>query len=397
MIKHIVLRIYHKLTVKGIYNDERPEPDIDKWQDFVNSFPEPKDDFEQTYFKYLCRLKYFPFYYTLIINFFGFFALLYHISVLFKKPKDISKKTKDGFLVIKNPFVEYDDVLPEALKLKYGNLYDTITPQISDCFLDSVSRECLKESFKRYPFSFYFNFILFRELAMLSYYKSNYSVKAIVFSVYERQFTSPLMTYCCEKDGYDFVSFQHGEYLLNFILCFRKFTTYFIWDKHYIEVFDKNLRCSMGSYQIYTPLKYQRIINKFINHRIYEYYITYYLSNESKKRLKRIANIFTLFKNKGYKCCVRPHPRHSDMELINEYFKGFTVEDPYITNIEESIMKTKYATSLNSTVLTEAFYGGKTIVIDDYSEPERYYNLKKRKYIMLDKPHILLTDLVRDL
>ncbi len=396
MLKYLVLLIYKKLTTKGIYNPDNPEPDVEKWQEFVNSFPNPKDDYEQSYYKYKCRLNFFPFFYPFIINIFAFFAFIYHFPVFLRKSKNININNKEGFLVIKHPVLSYHDVLPEILQDKYGSLNETDKPEINAWFLDRVSQECLRESFRRYPFSFYFNFILFRELAMLSWYKANFPVKAIVVYVYERPFTSPLMTYCCEKENMDFVSFQHGEYLLNFIQTFMKFSTYYVWDKHYSDLFSINLRCTMGSYELYTPLKYQKISNKVININTCDYFITYYLSNESKKRMKMIAEAFSILKNKGHKCNVRPHPRCSDIMLVNDFFKDFDIEDPNETSIGDSLRRSQYPVALISTVLSEAFYGGKTVVIDDYSEPDRYHSLEKRKYIILDKPHILLTQILRD-
>ena len=43
---------------------------------------------------------------------------------------------------------------------------------------------------------------------------------------------------------------------------------------------------------------------------------------------------------------------------------------------------------------SEAQAEGRTAVIDDISDPEKFRNLKKRRFIVLDRDHLLLSEII---
>ena len=99
--------------------------------------------------------------------------------------------------------------------------------------------------------------------------------------------------------------------------------------------------------------------------------------------------------SKGYKCKVRPHPRFSNTALINAVFaKDYEVEDPKKVSIEESLDSTYLTIALVSTVLSQAYYSNKKIVIDDLSNKKRYSQLKEEDYILIDKTDYVLSELI---
>ena len=97
---------------------------------------------------------------------------------------------------------------------------------------------------------------------------------------------------------------------------------------------------------------------------------------------------------RGAVVAVRPHPRYTPPEA-RECFRDFLWEDPSI-GIEQSILRTGCAVSLYSTVLLQAYVNGVEVVIDDLTSPERFAQLQTLHYIMLDKPHRLLSKLVHE-
>ena len=109
----------------------------------------------------------------------------------------------------------------------------------------------------------------------------------------------------------------------------------------------------------------------------------------------RIKQCLDLLENQGLMCKLRPHPRFTDKNMLNDIFSNYLIEDSS-WSLETSMECSKYIAAYNSTVLTEAYYSGKDIVIDDYVDPSKFQNMKERHYIMLSRPHILMTELIRE-
>lgn len=397
IIKSVFLKIYKKLTYKGIMDFEKDEPDIFEWKKFIGLIREPKDEIERSYAKYSCRMYYFSRPYIILANIVAIVAFAFSIPIILRKPKKINKKnSRKGFLLVKSPTVNYEDILPMEIGEEYGDMKLVDRPERKTWYLIDSARAFLMQSIKKYPFKFYFNYILLRELCMGSVLVNNYNSKAIVVYVQERNIASPLLTDICEENGIDFVTFMHGEYILQLIQGFMKFTKFYIWDDHYKKMFVEDLRCEPDQFVIYTPKKLRGICEPEKSKDSYEFYATYYFGAESINRINKISKAFKIFEKQGKKCKIRPHPRRSNMKELYKAFEGFIIEDTDLVSLEESLDSSLYTIALSSTVLSEAYYSGKEIVIDDYSEPERYKNLKKRKYIMLYKPHKLLTELLSE-
>ena len=62
-----IKEIYKSFIIGDIKNTE-VEPDVDAWERFLASLPEPKDRFEEAYNKYRCRLEYVPANKTRMLN-----------------------------------------------------------------------------------------------------------------------------------------------------------------------------------------------------------------------------------------------------------------------------------------------------------------------------------------
>ena len=72
------------------------------------------------------------------------------------------------------------------------------------------------------------------------------------------------------------------------------------------------------------------------------------------------------------------------MEHLRKTFKEENIES-FDVKTQDSINNSEYIVGTATTVLTEAYYGGKKILIDDVTDKEEYESLKSRKYLMLDK------------
>lgn len=98
----------------------------------------------------------------------------------------------------------------------------------------------------------------------------------------------------------------------------------------------------------------------------------------------------------GYRVAVRPHPRYSEMALIDKLFRGkVNIEDPYKIQIKESILSTENVISLYSTVINQAVCSGVHAVIDDVSDVGRYKLLYELEYrFLIDKNTLLVSQII---
>ena len=134
-----------------------------------------------------------------------------------------------------------------------------------------------------------------------------------------------------------------------------------------------------------------------INEEDCKYFATYFFSDETIEEALTIYRIFKKFEQYGLKTKVRPHPRFSDTQMLKEVFSDIEIEDPRDCGIADSITYSLYTVGLNTTVLSEAFFSGKKVVMDDMSNTKKFRSLDERGYIMIKRPHILLSELEKGL
>lgn len=387
-------KIYEKYTFKYILNFNADEPNIESWNNFLTSLPLAKDDYTMSYNKYLCRMYYFPLHYKITMNFVSLFLLIILlVKIRFNNINKTMQDEEKKLLLIKSSNVSCEDIFPDELFDEFNEITEIDRIGLEKYSYNNQILDILKNIIKKHPLSYHYVFMIAKELFKISGLVDEYNPSAIVCYVNERNMASPLITSYLEKKNIEYISFMHGEYLLQLIQAYMKFSRYYVWDKHYIDMFNNDLLCKFDKIKVYTPAKYK---NQYSTADP-TYFCTYYFGGESDERIEKISKIFYILEDLGYKCKVRPHPRRSNYNKIHDSFKNIYIEDIRKVNLEKSLNNTEYVIGLNSTVLLEAYYGGKKVVIDDISEPERYKNLSKRKYIMLQKEHILLSSLLKEL
>ena len=70
------------------------------------------------------------------------------------------------------------------------------------------------------------------------------------------------------------------------------------------------------------------------------------------------------------------------------------VENTSTVTIEESLECSFLTIALVSTVLSQSYYSGKKIIIDDMSNPKVFSELRDKRYILIDKADMLLSELL---
>ena len=352
---------------------------------FLESLPEPKDLLDRSYAQYRCQMMLERPILRMMYQAAAMLLLPVYRRQLLRCPAPQKMQTADAVFL-------YDDdgsILPDALCAEFPVLCQVWDYQGS-CLLRKEELALLSTLRRRYPTAFFFRFKCMAKLAMYRYQYEVYHPKAIIVSE-EYSFTSSFLTEYCHRLGVEHINVMHGDKLYDIHDTFFCFDRCYIWDQFYCDLFCE-LRAEPTQFRMEMPPSMQpwdaQDVEKAVDY-------TYYLQAESTEQCVQIAAALHTLQARGMVIAVRPHPLHCDDTLL-EIFSGFALEMPGDCSIEQSILRTKCAVSLYSTVLLQASINGVAVVIDDLTAPERFAQLKSLRYIMLDKPHGLLSALLQE-
>ena len=396
MIVSILKNIYKKINNKVIHGASEERMPYKLQKEYLERFSEPKDDFERSFFKYKCFCEYC--YYKrkrmiFVYNLGAMFLLPFVHFKLRKKGKEVFTVKKVDAVIENISRLRNDDIIPEELLENYGIIKEIENIDYSESFLSEKAESIYREVKKRYFFRFYYRMIIMQKLGQFSRYLECYQPEVIAFYSCEREFSGPLQSLLCERSGAKYISFMHGDYLSTLSFAFQRFSLYYVWDESYIQMF-KALK-GASPMIVYRPKKLSGIATA-IEEKKCTYFATYYFSDETKSEAVKISKVFNQFEKRGLRTKIRPHPRFSDMDMLQEVFQNIEIEEPQNCSLSDSITQSLYIIGLNTTVLSEAYFSGKKIVIDDVSNIEKFALLDERGYIAIKRPHILLSELKDD-
>ena len=393
VVSLMIKKVYRFIAHKYIYNFENQHSSQAEQKAFISKLKTAEDDFDLAVDHYICVMDYFfPVWVRIILNIIGFFLWPVLFFVYFFKGIKKNELVSERKVTIVEGQVGIKDILPSAFSERYQNV--EVVKKTGEPLIDKVAAKIFLKSAMCNLHRPYFNLIVLARMAEACGTAYAYQPEALCFYARERDFAVPLITLYCEKKGLEFVSFMHGDYLKTIDKSYMRFSKYYVWDSYYVEMFEE-LNWISNQFEVYLPQKLQGITKPRENDT-YEYFATYYFGAESRKRIDGVKRAFDILNEHGYKCKVRPHPRFSDLEYLSSVFCDYVMEDCKTVSLEESLENSRYTVALNSTVLAQTYYSGKEFVIDDYSDPERYELLKERAYIMLNKPHKLLSELLEN-
>lgn len=351
---------------------------------FLSNFPEPTDDFVRSYFQYKCHCFFRKPHQIFLMNCVALPLMALH-SMQFQKTKVPPELHSDAVFLHTGP----DNILPQSLKTEFSSIHQV---QNSDSrhYLSKEDLRFLRNLRRRYPFSFFFRYECMKELASYSYIISCYRPKALICVEQGRCSLSFLSAYC-EMRGVEHINTMHGSQTFDISLAFLRFNRFYTWDPFFRDLFIA-LRAAKNQFIVEAPPALRFIQTESTLPPV-DY--TYYAQDQSPIQEQKIAHFLLHLKGSGAKVAVRPHPLHKDCaQLLMSSDFGFLVEDPAQITIEDSLLRTKHAIALFSTVLLQAYHNGKTAVIDDISAPELYKELKKVCYMHQHMPHKLLSQVL---
>lgn len=235
--------------------------------------------------------------------------------------------------------------------------------------------------FVKYIFHPYLLLKLLFKVAKYSSLIYKYQPGAVIVND-EFSFTSSIMTLFCERHNVKHINVQHGEKFYYIRDSFFRFHECYIWDEHYKRLFIL-LKAEPSQFIIELPESMKFDLKKHYSEQYYADF-KYYLAIYNEEEIKAIVNVMEFIKRSGYTVKYRPHPNYSDVNLLKKYVSDDEIELPKV-NILDSISSTKHVVGVFSTVLTQAFFNGQNVLIDDVSYKNQYNALKDLQYILIDK------------
>lgn len=358
---------------------------VEEQKRYLLSFPEPISDVERSYFQYKCQRQLLGSFYSIMADFISIFFVIYYISKSYIGKNEVELKEKADVICFLDGLPQ--NIIPSELSAKYK---DWNYAEKKGWNLNKSDRLFFFKIVKKYPFSWYFLFKCLVKIGYYSYVMKLYCPDVIVVAN-EYSFTSSVLTSYCNQHHILHINVMHGDKLYFIRDSFFRFDSCYIWDSWYMNLFCE-LRAEEKQFLIARPPSMQKFEGIF---RANSFDYTYYLGGETKKEIPIIIDCLMKLKLRKKRIKIRPHPRYTDMKLIKSIESFIFVENPKKITIEESILSTKHAIALYSTVLQQAYYNGISVVIDDISNPLMFRRLKDLKYVMLQKEHQLLSEIIR--
>ena len=352
----------------------------------LEGLPEPKDLLKRAYAQYRCQMMLERPILRAGYQLAAMLLLPVYRRQLLRRPASRKEETAGAVFAFGGP----DTILPCSLRQEYPGIRQVRDFQ-NALFLTREDCSFLRELARRYPTAFYFRFKCMAKLAMYRSLYETYRPKAIIVSE-EYSYTSSFLTEYCHRLGVEHINVMHGDKLYDIHDTFFCFDRCYIWDQFYRDLFCE-LRAEPTQFRMEMPPSMQpwdaQDVEKAVDY-------TYYLQAETSQMLEKIAKSLQTLQKSGAVVAVRPHPLYSDMETVRRLFSDFEIEETAEVGIETSILRTRHVIGLYSTVLYQAHINHVPVVIDDLTAPERFAQLKSLRYIMLDKPHGLLSALLQE-
>lgn len=343
---------------------------------YINKLGEPKDDFQRSFFQYNAQMLFVSKAKQLLFNLVSVFAVPVLLIMLVLKGIGCKKAGSNDAIIQKN---NYSGVVPHEVSSTYDICKDNLWESGGSLSLKDL--RFLSHLCQYYFLSPYFVFKIMYKIALYSQLIRKYNPRAIiVFNEYS--FTSSILTAYCEMNGVEHIDIMHGEKLLYIRDSFFRFTKTYIWEAYYKSLFIK-LKAYPNQFVVAIPpfMKIDLPANK--NDKLfsdYKYYLARYTEPELLSIIKSMQAI-----SQDKKVTYRPHPRYSDIKLLEKYVNKENIEYPRDVNIMESLANCDTAVGCYTTVLNQAFHSGINVILDDVTFPDNFKKLTELEYVLLNK------------
>lgn len=372
------MKVNYSLIMRFLEKGNKTQFDIpvEKQMTYLKKFREPKDDIQRSFYQYRCQMFFVSRIKILALNFISFWILWIFLLLAYIKRIKVHFSYSCDAIIEKS---SHQGVVPDSLNRKY-----TLNPEEwSKGF--SFGIKDTNYILRTLPFVFRSSYFVFKVLYKAALYSSmikKHRPKAIiVFNEYS--FTSSALTAFCESKGIEHINVMHGEKLYYIRDSFFRFTTAYVWEEYYIKLLS-DMRAPKEQFIAEVPPFMRTDTTQHINPDVYADY-KYYLAVYDEDSLKHIIKSLSFVAQQGCTLKFRPHPRYSDIELLKKYVTEDQIECPCEVGIEDSISNLKYGVGLYTTVLNQCYHAGKGVIIDNVNFPQKFSQLYKLDYVLLNK------------
>ena len=356
---------------------------VEQQRAFLESLGEAKNDIDRGYKQYLCQNFFVPQWKVWLLNivaavvvpFIVLFFLLKRCFVREEQHVDTMMEHKD-----------MDEVVPTIVWEKYNPTEKYWKQGASMSFNDF---SFLIRLVSRAPHHPYFILKSWMNVVLYSDMIRRHSPEVMI-QFGEFSFSSSILTAYCHRHGVKHIDIMHGEKLWFIRDAFFHYDECYVWDEYYAELF-RDLKAEPNQFRVALPTSMHFTIETYQNQNYYADY-KYYLALYTEEQIKEIVHSMKFARSNGKTVKYRPHPRYSDVELLRKYVSEEEIEQPKDVDILCSVSNLDYAVGSYTTVLSQAYFSGKNVVLDNVTYKSQYDKLKELKYILSSTNPILLSD-----
>lgn len=360
--------------------------DAEKQRCYLERQKEPRDDIERSYAQYKCQmwLKGRPL--SFLINLASFPLMLGFLLRVDNSSCENDRATGHGARAVFAGSEIFMDRVPDELRNEYGSIVADNNQGFS---LTKEDRAHLLKVWRRFPFAWHF---MLKNILKVRQYRAliqTWSPTAIV-TCSEYSFTSSFLTDYLNGKGIEHINVMHGSKVYYIRDSFFRFDRCYVWDESFAQLFI-DLRASPDQFKVAIP---EALAFRMLPQAKPVTDVAYYLGGEAPEQIERLSRVLAEMVRTGRRVKVRPHPRYTDPRWLQELPESVYVENPRDVSLEESVLSSKSAASLASTVLIQASLNGVPIVIDDVTDREKFEVLKKLRFLPFSQKHMLLSEVL---
>ena len=347
---------------------------IEEQEHYLERLGEAKNDIDRGFKQYLCQ-NYFTRPKWKIVAFNMAAAIIMPFLTFYYLIKGLCVKQGDKI----DAMIEkkgMDEVVPEEVIEKYhpdNTQWDKGASMSFSDILFLLKLVCRAPHYPYFVLKAWMNVVLYSD--MIRRHRAKVMIQFGEFS-----FSSSILTAYCHFKGVKHVDVMHGEKLYYIRDAYFHYDEAYVWNQHYVDLF-KMLRAEPTQFRIALPPSMRIDTVKYSNPLAYADY-KYYLANFSEEEIISIVNSMSFARNEGKSVKYRPHPRYSDMTLLRKYVPEENIENPRMVPIQESIANMGCAVGSYTTVLVQAYFSGKDVLLDNVTFIRQYDKLKELKYIL---------------
>ena len=351
---------------------------------FLNTLGEAKDDIDRGYKQYLCQKQLvLPKWKRILFNVIGALAFPF-VAIYFLIKRLFTKKSSHLDCLIEKKG------MPEVVPLEVREKYHPTDEYEEGTSLGLSDLGFLWRMICRAPFQPYFVFKAMMNVVRYSHLIYKYSPQTMI-QFYEFSFSCSILTAFCHRYGVKNIDLMHGEKLFYIRDAFFHYDEIYVWHQHYVDLL-KSLKAEPNQFRIALPPSMHIDSNKYHNPKVYSDY-KYYLAIFDEEQIRSIVESMAFAKKEGKSVKYRPHPRYSDMTLLRKYVSDEEIELPREVSIQESVANLGCAVGSYTTVMVQAYFSGKQVMMDDVAFSEQYQKLKNLNYILTQYSVPVLSEL----